>query len=55
MHWTQRIRLKSPREVELMAAAGRDLVTVFMRLREGQVRVGVTTSELDRLIERFMG
>jgi methionyl aminopeptidase len=54
VHWTQRIRLKSPREVELMAAAGRDLVTVFLRLREGMVRVGVTTGELDRMIEQWI-
>jgi methionyl aminopeptidase len=52
--WTQRIRLKSLREVELMASAGRELARVFLRLREGYVKPGVSTAELDRKIEGWI-
>lgn len=45
------IKLKSPAQIELMAAAAADLAEVFLRLREGIVQPGVTTAEIDRWIE----
>lgn len=54
MPWTQNIRIKSKAEVELMAAAAVDLAQVFLTLREGEVREGVTTAELDRLIDTMI-
>ncbi len=45
------MRLKTPEEIEAMAAAAADLVKVFEVLRDGRVRPGVTTAELDRLVE----
>jgi methionyl aminopeptidase len=45
------IRLKSPAEVEAMAAAGAALAEVFLRLRDGIVQAGMTTADLDRHVE----
>ncbi|MCZ6683779.1 MAG: type I methionyl aminopeptidase [Planctomycetota bacterium] len=42
--------LKSPREIELMRAAGRVVYSVLQRLRE-LIRPGVTTSELNGVAE----
>jgi methionyl aminopeptidase len=52
--WTQSINLKSPREIDLMAAAGRSLAKVFLRLRDGEVRAGVKTRDLDDKVERWI-
>lgn len=54
MPWTQNISLKSKTEVEAMAAAARDLVEVFLELRDGHVKPGVTTRELDALVEKVI-
>jgi len=49
---TQKIRLKTPDEVQAMAAAGEDLAEVFRALRrEGIVRPGITAREIDRFAE----
>lgn len=54
MPWQkQSIRLKSPDEIEAMAAAGRILAAVFLDLR-GLVRPGVTTAALDEAVERMI-
>ncbi|MBX6331077.1 MAG: type I methionyl aminopeptidase [Gemmatimonadaceae bacterium] len=47
------IQLKSPREIEVMAAGGRILADTVAYLRE-QVAPGMTTLELDRLAEEFI-
>jgi methionyl aminopeptidase len=49
-----RIVIKSPREIELMRAAGR-LVHQVLREIEAHVRAGATTAELDRIAERRIG
>ncbi len=49
-----RIVIKSPREIELMRAAGR-LVHQVLREIEAQVRPGTTTAQLDRIAERRIG
>ncbi len=54
MSWTQSINLKSPREIDLMAAAGRSLAKVFLRLRDGEVRAGVKTRDLDTKVEKWI-
>lgn len=49
---TSRVRLKSPDEVEAMAAAGEDLARVFLELRaSGVVRAGATARDIDRFVE----
>ena len=45
--------LKSPREIELMRAAGRVVYSVLQRLRE-LIRPGVTTSELNGVAEEII-
>jgi len=47
------IQLKSPREIEVMAAGGRILGDTVAYLRE-QVAPGMTTLDLDRLAEEFI-
>ncbi|PYO66872.1 MAG: type I methionyl aminopeptidase [Gemmatimonadetes bacterium] len=47
------ITLKSPREIETMAAAGR-IVAGTLALVQRHVRPGVSTEELDRLAEDFI-
>src|ERR687887_2081203 len=47
------ITIKSPREIETMAAAGR-IVAETLALVAGHVRPGVTTEQLDRLAEEFI-
>jgi len=47
------ITIKSPREIETMAAAGR-VVAATLALVQRQVRPGVSTEELDRLAEGFI-
>jgi len=47
------ITIKSPREIETMAAAGR-VVAATLELVQRQVRPGVSTEELDRLAEGFI-
>jgi methionyl aminopeptidase len=47
------ITLKSPREIELMAQAGRILAGTMARVRE-IVRPGLTTEDLDREAEAFI-
>lgn len=54
MSWTQTIKLKSPREIEIMTAAGRMLAEVFLRLRDGEVKSGVKTGDLDRKVEKWI-
>ncbi len=54
MPWQkQNIRLKSPAEIEAMAAAGRLLGDVFLAVR-GLVRPGATTAEIDAAVERMI-
>lgn len=50
---TARIVIKSPREIELMRAAGR-LVNGVLDAIAGQVRVGCTTGELNVTAERLI-
>jgi methionyl aminopeptidase len=45
------IPLKSPVEIEAMAMAARDLVEVFLALRDDRVKPGIRTRELDEYIE----
>jgi len=47
------ITIKSPREIETMAAAGR-IVAATLALVQRHVRPGVSTHELDRLAEDFI-
>ena len=47
------ITIKSPREIETMAAAGR-IVAATLALVARHVRPGVSTGELDRLAEGFI-
>jgi len=47
------ITLKSPREIETMAAAGR-IVAATLALVRRHIRAGVSTEELDRLAEDFI-
>src|SRR5437016_9187419 len=47
------ITIKSPREIETMAAAGR-IVAATLALVARHVRPGVSTEELDRLAEQFI-
>src|SRR5438105_14375938 len=47
------ITIKSPREIETMAAAGR-IVAATLALVQRHVRPGVSTEELDRLAEQFI-
>ena len=47
------ITLKSPREIETMAAAGR-IVAETLALVRRHIRPGVSTEELDRLAEDFI-
>lgn len=47
------ITIKSPREIETMAAAGR-IVAETLALVARHVRPGVSTEELDRLAEQFI-
>jgi methionyl aminopeptidase len=47
------ITIKSPREIETMAAAGR-IVATTLGLVQRHVRPGVSTEELDRLAEGFI-
>jgi methionyl aminopeptidase len=47
------ITIKSPREIETMAAAGR-LVAQTLALVARNVRPGISTGELDRLAEEFI-
>jgi len=48
--WTQNIKIKSKDQVAKMAEASADLAAVFVELRKGHVRAGVTTGQLDELI-----
>ena len=48
---TLKIHRKTPAEIEAMAQAASDLVAVFQELRDDRVIPGVTTRELDRLVE----
>jgi methionyl aminopeptidase len=52
--WTQNIKIKSKAEIEKMASAAADLARVFIELRKGMVREGVTTRELDELIDAMI-
>ena len=47
------ITIKSPREIEVMAAAGRILADT-LALLDSHVRPGVTTGDLDLLAEEFI-
>ena len=47
------ITIKSPREIETMAAAGR-IVAATLALVQRHVRAGASTEELDRLAEDFI-
>ncbi len=47
------IRLKTPGEIDAMAAAG-DVLAAFFEAIEAEVRPGVTTGELDRFGEDFI-
>lgn len=47
------VQLKSPREIETMAAGGKILAATHQRVREA-VRPGVTTMELDQIAEDFI-
>jgi methionyl aminopeptidase len=49
--WAQKIHRKDEAEVDAMAASGRDLAAVFLRLRDDGVRPGMTTAEIDESIE----
>ena len=51
MAWTQTIHRKTEDEIAAMAAAGKDLAAVFLELRKGHVKPGVTTKEIDTLVE----
>jgi methionyl aminopeptidase len=51
--WKQRIRLKTPEEIDKMEASARVLVTVFKELKSS-VRPGVTTEELDATAETMI-
>ena len=48
------IKLKSPDEVEMMAAAAAALAEVFLHLRDGIVQPGITTGEIDRVVEEHI-
>lgn len=50
---SDRIVIKSPREIELMRAAGRVVYDVLMELG-GRIRPGVTTASLDAHAERLI-
>jgi len=45
------IQLKTEDHIAAMAAAGKDLAKVFLELRNGHVRPGVSTQEIDRRID----
>jgi methionyl aminopeptidase len=47
------VQLKSPREIETMAAGGRILAATHQRVREA-VRPGATTMDLDKVAEDFI-
>ncbi len=47
------IELKSPRELEIMAKAGKIVADAHRIVREN-IRPGITTGELDRLVEVYM-
>ena len=47
------VQLKSPREIETMAAGGAILAATHEVVRKA-VRAGVTTAELDRIAEDFI-
>jgi methionyl aminopeptidase len=47
------VQLKSPREIDTMAAGGKILAAAHQRVREA-IRPGVTTMELDRVAEDFI-
>jgi methionyl aminopeptidase len=47
------VQLKSPREIETMAAGGKILAAAHESVREA-IRAGVTTMELDRIAEDFI-
>ena len=47
------VQLKSPREVETMAAGGKILAATHQRVRES-VRAGATTMDLDKVAEDFI-
>jgi methionyl aminopeptidase len=47
------VQLKSPREIETMAAGGKILAATHRRVREA-VRPGVSTMELDQIAEDFI-
>ena len=54
MPWRKlRIKLKTPAEIEEMAASGRLLASVFLEIRE-LVVPGVTTAEIDAAVERLI-
>ncbi|MFO7652645.1 MAG: type I methionyl aminopeptidase [Candidatus Krumholzibacteriia bacterium] len=54
MSWNrQNIRLKTPGEIELMARSAAVLVDVFRQVRD-RIEPGVTTAELDALVERLI-
>jgi methionyl aminopeptidase len=47
------VQLKSPREIETMAAGGRILAATHQRVREA-IKPGVSTMELDQIAEDFI-
>lgn len=47
------ITIKSPREIETMAAAGR-IVAATLAFVQSRLRPGISTAELDRLAEEFI-
>ena len=47
------VQLKSPREIETMAAGGRILAATHEEMRKA-VRPGISTAELDRIAEAFI-
>lgn len=53
MSWQQKIKLKTPGEIEKMAASAEVLVRVFKELREA-IRPGVTTAAIDAVAEKLI-
>ena len=53
MSWKQAIKLKTPAEIEKMAASARVLAEVFRQLRT-MIEPGVTTAALDAAAERLI-
>ena len=47
------VQLKSPREIDTMAAGGRILAATHQAMRKA-IRPGISTAELDRIAEAFI-